>query len=305
MSLTAAQQRTFDALIGRGRAPDVPPGLPERLRVRLEQGVADLDLPEPLWLGKRSLAVHPRCEGLFESVLRNEDPFELRRESAAGTLTHRAVHLDVAGERTQDVRTLVERAVPDEDRDPRFAAWWRDRDPIDRAEILQEAARDLALFRDLFPPIDRHWQPMPEQSLRVKLAGGRVVLSGRVDLMLGRTRKLLLDLKTGEPRPDHAEDMRVYALLATLFFGIPPYRVATVYVGSLECQPEDVTEQTLDHAAGRAIAAARTAAELLGAGREAELTPGPWCRWCPRAATCPAVATLGSALATVHPGTGP
>jgi hypothetical protein len=199
MSLTAVQQRTFDALIGRGPAPEAPPGLPERLRARLEEGVAGLDLPEPLWLGKRSLAVHPRCEGLFESVVRGEEPFELRREGAAGTLTHRAVHLDVASERTQDVRTLVERAVPDEQRDARFDAWWRDRDPIDQAEILQEAARDLALFRDLFPPIDRHWQPLPEQSLRVKLAGGRVVLSGRVDLMLGRTRKLLLDLKTGDP----------------------------------------------------------------------------------------------------------
>jgi hypothetical protein len=249
--------------------------------------VAGLDLPEPLWLGKRSLAVHPRCEGLFESVLRNEDPFEIRPQGAAGMLTHRAVHLDVAGERTQDVRTLVERAVPDEDRDARFAAWWRDRDPIDRAEILQEAARDLALFRDLFPPIDRHWQPMPEQSLRVKLAGGRVVLSGRVDLMLGRTRKLLLDLKTGEPRPDHAEDMRVYALLATLFFGVPPYRVATVYVGSLECQPEDVTEETLDHAAGRVVGAARAAAALLAGERQADLRPGPHCSWCPRAQTCP------------------
>ena len=49
---------------------------------------------------------------------------------------------------------------------------------------------------------------------------------------------------------------------------------------------EDVTEEILQHAADRAIDAAR-AASALGNGREPQLTPGVYCSWCPQAATCP------------------
>jgi hypothetical protein len=96
----------------------------------------------------------------------------------------------------------------------------------------------------------------------------------------------MIDFKTGEARPDHAEDMRFYALLMTLGFQLIPYRVATVFLESGEWQLEDVTEEVLQHAADRVIAAARTASALQG-GRQAALTPGPWCSWCPRALDCP------------------
>jgi hypothetical protein len=129
--------------------------------------------------------------------------------------------------------------------------------------------------------------------VRVELLGGDVVLSGQIDLVLGlsdpaeptRATRLTIDFKTGSARPEQVEDNRFYALLLTLRFGVPPYRVASFFLESGTWQAEDVTEQTLVHAADRVIAAARSAASLAN-GRDPELTPGPWCGWCPRAATC-------------------
>ena len=54
--------------------------------------------------------------------------------------------------------------------------------------------------------------------------------------------------------PEHVEDMRLYALLFTLRFGVPPLRVASFFLRSGECQPEDVSEEMLVRAADRVIA---------------------------------------------------
>ncbi len=120
---------------------------------------------------------------------------------------------------------------------------------------------------------------------------------GKVDLMLNRPdpargTRILIDLKTGRAWPDHPEDMRLYALLYTLRYGVPPYRVATLFLGSGSAQAELVTEQTLDRAADRVVTAVRTAAEMSNGGRP-ELRPGPHCARCPRRPSCPALRQAG------------
>ena len=160
-----------------------------------------------------------------------------------------------------------------------------------------DAAKTLELFRSTMPPLRRmrrELAPSTEWHVRVELLGGAVVLSGTMDLVLGsgsavepgRATRLAIDLKTGRAWPEHAEDMRFYALLLALRFGVPPYRVATLYLESGEWQAEDVDQPVLDRAAERVIGAVRAAA-ASEAGRELELAPGPYCRWCPRTATCP------------------
>jgi hypothetical protein len=83
--------------------------------------------------------------------------------------------------------------------------------------------------------------------------------------------------------------MRFYALLLALRFGVPPYRVATLYLESGSWQAEDVTDRVLERAADRVLSAVRAAASAQ-AGRGLELRPGPYCTWCPRSATCPSSA---------------
>jgi hypothetical protein len=71
---------------------------------------------------------------------------------------------------------------------------------------------------------------------------------------------------------------------------VPPYRAASLFLESGQWQAEDVSEDGLQHAADRVIAAASSAAALLS-GREPQLTPGHYCAWCPRSTVC-AVAEL-------------
>jgi hypothetical protein len=146
--------------------------------------------------------------------------------------------------------------------------------------------------------VRRTLAPISELRVRVELLGGDLVVSGQIDLVLGmpdpadplRPHRLAIDLKTGGARPEYVEDMRLYALLLALRFGVPPYRVASFFLESGGWQAEDVGERELFHAADRVIVAARAAAGLLK-GREPLLTPGAWCGWCPRAVECPVALT--------------
>jgi hypothetical protein len=92
--------------------------------------------------------------------------------------------------------------------------------------------------------------------------------------------------------------MRFYALVLALRFGVPPYRVATVYLESGEWQAEDVDAHVLEHAADRVIGAIRAVAAAT-AGRPLPLRAGPYCTWCPRAATCPSSSAPAPAVAPV------
>ncbi len=295
MELTPAQRRTLEHLIGLGSTPDLASDLHERVRrsleARLAAGGVRPGSAETIWLGKHRLNDRQRCEGLFQAGLLREGPaFEHSHVTASGRLFHKAIELDVATERAFDPFSVCERAAGRvAEQDGSFGKHWAALDHFDRADLLADGSRHLALFRDSFPPLPRRWAPQPELFVKVVLAGGRVVLSGAPDLVLGRRRRLAIDFKSGRAWPEHPEDMRFYALLLLLRSGVPPYRVATFFLDSGEWQAEDVSEQTLDRAAERVVAAARTAVELA-AGRFPVLTPGPYCARCPRRSVCPAAA---------------
>jgi hypothetical protein len=300
LALTDPQRRTLERLIGTGERPVFAPSLPQLLRDRIEEAVRGLDLAEPLWLGKERVHDHGRCEGLLQAQLfREAPPFVHTPKSAGGVLAHKAIEVDMAARQPLDPQGAAEIAARRlADREERFAEYWAGLDPATQEESLMEAARRLTLFRASFPPMKdlrRTLAPVTEFRAKAPLDGDRLVLSGQIDLVLGmadrlepmRATRLALDLKTGEARPEHVEDNRFYALLLTLRFGVPPYRVGSFFVEGGTWQAEDVTPEVLNHAADRVIAAARAAAGLV-AGREPSLVAGPWCGWCPRAETCPA-----------------
>ncbi|HJP65755.1 MAG TPA: PD-(D/E)XK nuclease family protein [Actinomycetota bacterium] len=300
MDPTPAQQRTLDGLMARtAPRPLFAADLSERLRAWLLDQVSGFPLTDTLWLNKHRLNDHGRCEGLFVAGLLGEGPpFQHRPATATGLLAHKAIEIDVPRRRQDPVGRLVEVSV---ERllvaDERFAAFWHGLDPIEASEIGQEAERRVEQFRMSFPPLPKDWTPIVEFPVRQEL--GPVTLSGRVDLLLGtqdqdepmRGRRLAIDLKTGRAWPEFPEDMRLYALLLTLRTGVPPFRVASVFLDSGEWQAEDVTEETLFHAARRVANTAEAAAKVL-AGMQPELRPGGYCAWCPRAATCPALANV-------------
>jgi hypothetical protein len=293
VDLTSTQRRTIEGLIGTGAPPPFDPALADRTRSGIEGMLAGTAAPATelpsVWVGKRRLRQGGRCEGLLHADLLGEaPPFEHSAVSAAGALFHRAIEIDVGTERAFDTHTVCERAASHLAADGAFRGFWEGLDPFDRAEVLTDAGRRLALFRDSFPSFLRRWEAHAELGLKVRLARNRVVMSGVPDLVLGRSRRLVIDFKSGGAWPEHAEDMRFYALLFLLRCGVPPYRVATFFLDSGEWQAEDVTEPVIQRAAERTVATILGAWRLLGGGA-AELRPGRHCAWCPRRSACPAL----------------
>jgi hypothetical protein len=303
MDLTPPQRRTLEGLIGTGERPVFPEEVVARVRDRLEEAARAFEGPEALWLGKSSLGDLDRCPGLFDAVRAGErGPFAFSARAAAGRLAHKAVELEVAGRVDRDAHGLVEQAAERLREDQAFGAYWDGLEPLRRDEALMDAAKTLELFRSTMPPLRRmrrELAPSTEWHVRAELLGGSLVLSGQLDLVLGapaaaepmRATRLAIDLKLGHAWPEHAEDMRFYALLLALRFGVPPYRVATLYLDSGEWQAEDVDERVLERAADRVVEAIRAAA-ASDAGRRMALRPGPYCTWCPRSLTCPSSATI-------------
>jgi len=300
--LTDPQRRTLDRLIGQGQErPVFDADLSERLAARIRDELGGLDLEPPLWLGKEKLKDHGRCPGLFEAKITGEGvatPFEHGERSATGVLLHTAIEIEVGVRDELDPHALAakasERLVS---REERFAEFWDRTDPVERDMLLMEAVRAIELFRASFPPLRElrgELTPITELRAKAELLDGGLVLSGKIDLTLGRqakddpaSRRLVIDLKSAGAHPEYVEDLRFYALLLTLRFGVPPYRVASFFLDSGEWQPEDVTEETLGRAVDRVVGAARAAA-AIGDGPSPQLTPGPWCGWCPVVETCPA-----------------
>lgn len=295
IDMTPSQRRTFDELIRAERTAALDEGAIGRVRARLHDAVQGSP-GAAVRLGKAGLNDLARCPGLFDAVRAGErGPFAFSGRFAAGRLAHKAVELEVAGRDERDSYGLVEAAAVRLVEDDAFAAYWNELDPLRRDEALMDAAKTLELFRSTFPPLRvmrRALAPSTEWNVRVELFGGALVLSGTLDLVLGVSddpaapSRLAIDLKTGRAWPEHAEDMRFYALLLALRFGVPPYRVATLYLDSGEWQSEDVDERVLHRAADRVIDAVGAAASS-DAGRPFELRPGPYCTWCPRSSTCP------------------
>jgi hypothetical protein len=298
MQLTEQQRRTLDQLIGSDR-PVFATDLAQRLRDRIEEAARGLELDDVVWLGKERLNDLDRCEGTFWSKLTGEGPpFAHNRATAVGVVQHRAIEVAVGARDALDPHEIALLAATRiAEREERFGEFWREMSRPEQDDLLMEVARRTVLFEGSFPPLRelrRELAPTVEVPMKAMLLGGSLVVSGKVDLMLGRpdrtqphrAQRLLIDLKTGGAYPEHAEDNRAYALLHTLRFGVPPYRVASFFLEGGTWQVEDVDEELLFHAADRVIRAARSAGSLR-AGREPALTPGKWCAWCPRAEACP------------------
>lgn len=315
VQLTPMQQRTVRSLLGDGGGVAFDPNLPERLRSRIEDGIAgavpadgDVAPGSPaarVRLSKERLNDLDRCEGSFAAALAGERPvWAPTRDNAVGTLLHRALEADAAAAEEAEPALLVQAAVGDLGADARYSSFLAGLDPVARGLLVADAVAGVELFRASFPPLGlarRLLAPVAERWLVAAFAGGAVTLSGRVDLIVGRfdrrhATRVLVDLKTGGAWPEHAQDMRLYALLFTLRFGAPPLRVASFFLRSGECQPEDVDEDLLVRAADRVVFAVRAAGRLAPEPRSREdgpgpvLRPGPWCRWCPRRSTCPVAA---------------
>jgi hypothetical protein len=295
--MTPAQQRVWHGLLAVGRPrPLADPDRAGELRSRLEAATADAAALVPdgacLWLNKSALAAL-ECDGRF--LDREATPFVWSAASVRGQLAHIAIEIDTAGGRRRGVDEVLAFAWEQLASRPDGAGAFLARLAGLEVDALRAAVRKLVLtFRECFPLLPPEAHARSEVPFTVTLHGGRIVLKGVPDLVVGRAtathrRMQLIDVKTGTRRPGHRDDLRLYALLATCKLGVAPFRVATYYLDEADWDHEDVDESVLEAAVRAVVAKVQRAAELRfrpprdGALR---LVPGPDCRWCGRAPSC-------------------
>lgn len=293
--LTPSQREVLEQL---GATPDERPVFSDHLRDDLRgelDDAADALVPllnddEALFIGKRALSTVLGCPARYMADL--AEPFEWSLPIARGVLAHKAIELSVFWPVEPTPLELVENALArlaeDESGIGRFV---RGLDTTDTAELCSQANNRVSAFLECWPPLKRQWRPALESPVRAELAGGRIVLSGKVDLTLGKASgatagKVIVDVKTGAFSPSHRDDLRFYALLDTLRIGVPPRRLATYYLDQGRFTPEDVTEALLRAAVARTVDAMTTIVALRAGQLDAARWPSAGCRFCPIRATC-------------------
>jgi hypothetical protein len=289
--LNPAQQEVI-ALLGRqgDDAPELPDGIVDELRDELEGALAPLadafTREKPLWVSKHKIATIHQCEAHHAHSLAED--FTWSPQNARGTIAHRAIEIMVNSQGEPPPGWLVDetlgRLVDDASS---LGAYVAGLGEFERAELRGIVVDHVSAFQECFPPIKSTWTPRTESKVAVYVADGRIVLSGKVDLTLGRPgKKVIIDLKTGRPSTVHREDLRFYALLETIRMGLPPRKVASYYLDAARPHAEDVTEGSLRAALRRTVDGVMRIYAVTVGGQEPTRTAGAQCRWCGLADEC-------------------
>lgn len=295
---------------------DLRERLEEAARAHAEVRAAiDPDARRPLVVSKTRLA-RLACDGLQLDPM----PYEHTTANVRGTLAHAAIEDDLAilGPRPVAAQVVVhawQRLASRSPGDPAsLSAWMNHRDSGEREDLVAEVADLVDAFREVWPRLDDRAVVATERSLAVMLGGGAVRLQGVPDLVVesprrdDRARTLVVDLKTGVPRPQQDRDeLRFYALLHALATDRTPFRWATFYVTEGRYESEDLDDALLEVTTRRIIDALTQASRLLptlvarralaergvrGPATEANdpaalrIVAGGWCWGCRRADAC-------------------
>lgn len=294
--LTPVQQEVLDQL-GSTDRPRFRDDLRDHLTAELDESLRALvdAVPEPpLVVTKHKLALVHGCESRY--LAEEEQPFAWTAGSARGVVAHKAIELLVGWSGAPTPLDLVEAAMTSLEHDD-FASvrsYLVALTAGERAELVAGANEKVTAFLETFPPLERRWRPVTEARVRADLCDDRLRLHGKIDLSLGYARngneagKVLIDLKTGAPRPAHIDDLRFYALLDTLRSGVPPRLLVNYYLDAGRPRSEAVTEDLLWSAARRLLDGVTAMVELATAARTPTRIPSWSCRWCPALDACDA-----------------
>lgn len=291
--LRPAQQRVID-LLGRHAddAVELGPEVAEEVRARLEDSlgsvVARIPPGETLWVGKTPLAVFNTCPGQWRAEV--DSPFRWSIPSVRGTVSHKAIELSLNWRGEVEPGRAVDAAMGRMlDDDTSAGRYLRTLSTVDLAELRSASVDLVTAFEECFPPLKPRWRPVVDGRSRAELCGGRIVLVGKPDLTLGqalRSGKVIIDLKTGGRHQHHVDDLRFYALVDTLRVGLPPRRLATVYLDAGLPVVEAVTVGVLEAATERVVRTVIDMVDTRWGTLPTRLRAGHHCRWCPERNRC-------------------
>lgn len=295
---TPAHERLVaDLLAWEQPRPVADPDLVAALRQELDEGLRAVARSFPpgqrLFLGKTTLNTLV-CDGRY--LDHTESDFEWSLPLILGKLAHRAFELDQATRRQENPETLVRHAWDEFSTAPgSLADYLNGLDRITASATRHQCEQRVAEYRDLWPLLPAGVPFRTEVKIKLSAADGAIVVQGTPDIVVGairddRCRLMLVDLKTGHRNPmSERQDLRLYALLAAIKYGQPPFRWATYYVSEGAWDVEDLAPELLQGAARRVIDGAERAARLVfDEPSELRLVGGSWCRFCGRADSCEA-----------------
>jgi hypothetical protein len=236
---------------GSGQRPRFDPGLSGGLRAWLEDAAAELvvtrgeDAP-PLFLGPRLLweASAPTTGPLGAAA--DPYPTEWVRSALVRALFRQVVTTgqveDPLGDALDALRVDPSRTdmVRHVDELPKEA----------RAALAASLHLHVENLMNLTPRFAAGWFPRTDDRVAIPLAGGRVVLSGVFDLLVGapvpgRATLCAVGLTTGGRWAQARTALRFLALLETLRSGSPPFRLALLHSAAGRYGVEDVLEEHL------------------------------------------------------------
>jgi hypothetical protein len=257
-----------------GARPSFDPGLAGGLRAWLEDAaygvVASRGEPAPpLVLGPREVLGRAPGEptGAGEAVLRPGSPGAVVDDVLVDRLVHALFRRLVTDEVIDDpLCDALEALRAEGPTGAATVARIEASDEATRGALGDVVAQHAAHLRDLVPRLAPGWMPRTDDRVAIPLAGGRVVLHGVFDLLVGLARPgeaslCALGLCSGGSWARERRSLHYLALLETLRSGTPPFRLALLETGHGRYGIEDVREEHL-----RAVAS-HLAAWLAAAGQ--------------------------------------
>lgn len=286
IELNPLQQAVIDSL---GVPPDWEP-LPDHIVTDIERQLTEALAPieglftaeSPLRVSKHHIATVLGCEEYH--VLNRAQPFAWNINTVRGTIAHKGIELMLNWRGPIVPGEIVDAAITSVAENPRESAsgFIVSLPAHELAELRGNVLSAVTNFLECFPPIKPQWRPMVEYSASYSLFAGSVILSSRMDLVLGGPgRKVIIDLKTGRLTPTHRDDLRFYALVETLRSRQPPRSLGSYSLDSARLDDEPVTEGLLQAAVRRTANATLLIADLALKTRTPDRRPGFQCRWCP------------------------
>ncbi len=246
------------------RRPRVDTEMVGRLRSgledRLSEDRADPSLSAPVVVSKDRLTGILACEG-HRVVAGHADrtpTTALACGALVDTLFRQLITTGTIGDPMGDGVA----ALAVDDRHQALVSWIEGLGAADRAELQSEVSRQAEGLQCRWPALDPGWLPRTQQAMRVPLVDGAVLLSARVDLVVGRPAEdeasvAIVEVKSGARQLAHRADLHFYALVETLRSSAPPFVVATYYTRTGELDVEAVTGPLLFAAAHRTVTGAR------------------------------------------------
>lgn len=240
--------------------PRFDPGLAGGLRAWLEDAAYDVvtargDHAPPLFLGPRQFLGSQSVRGRDDGVRRDQNNSHRQALSRlVHVLLRQLVHTGSIDSPLTDALDALRAYENDED-----VNYIEGLSTTSRAALAETLAVHAHNLMGLVPRFAPGWMPRTDDRVAIPLAGGRVVIHGTFDLLVGlphqQTASLCaLGVSSGGSWADERRSLHYLALLETLRSGAPPFRLALLESASGRYGVEDVREEHL-----RAIASHLTA----------------------------------------------